>query len=113
MDISVEEILRRLLLLGLPLVPLACSNGGGCTGPLCFCGSQPPIDFDRTVTVDVSSPFVTQDAWDACSTSGDCRPLCDEETLYLYGSASLELKTCQRVAGDAGVDGGGAGREAG
>jgi hypothetical protein len=29
MDLSVEEILRRLLILGLPLVPLGCSNEAG------------------------------------------------------------------------------------
>jgi hypothetical protein len=134
---STEEILTRLLLLWLPLVPLGCSNGrgspddrvdamtmdadgagtggqggagggGGSNGGV-PCGSLSTTS-DATFTVarmDAKDPA----AWDKCAASGDCTNLCREVDPIVAG-----LITCQRVeaspATDGGATDGGADRDA-
>jgi len=73
---DIEEVLRRLLLLGLPLVPLACGDHvvtpqGG------FMCQAPVSPFDVTGSILRSDPSDSDPAaWDLCAEGGDCATTC-------------------------------------
>ena len=98
---SIDEVIRRLLLLGLPLAPLAC--GSHATPIACH-----PQNFDGTLIVprpsadaDGGGQLVTLDAWQACADSQDCLALCKEETRPIAGPP-----TCGWVGNVAATDSG-------
>lgn len=68
----VQELLRRLLLMGVPLLPSAC-RPSDC--------SDPPRDVtlevaNPTALVDAGWPFVTPEAYEKCAEALDCAALC-------------------------------------
>jgi hypothetical protein len=115
---DIDEVLRRLLLLGLPLVPLGCSSPTG-TGLIDVGGDggdaaeaavpvvTPPPPFGCTggnvpgpldVTVMLARADVADAAaWERCVRSGDCLALCSA----LYPGYAVD---CERVGGDAATD---------
>jgi hypothetical protein len=104
MDGTVEEILRRLLLLGLPLIPSIGCGGSPANGRI-GCATQL---FDGIIAVPRpdsdpdGGPGITIADWDACATVGDCAALC--KAVAATGFASGPVKSCDRVrgGGDAG-----------
>lgn len=106
---DIEEVLRRLLLLGLPLVPLAC--GDRATTPQGGFMCQAPVSpFDVTGSILRSDPSDGDPAaWDVCAEGGDCTTTCAAVArANLKGPfLLLSVATCKRI--EVGGDGGGAG----
>jgi hypothetical protein len=132
MDLSIEEILRRLLLLGLPLVPLGCSDGkgslrgspdamsfdGGAVGQGGSSGAGAPggggaagddrggrcgnVPFEATKTV-ARAQSPSSWTWDECAADPrDCSAVCAEQAPF---HGSISITTCERIdETDAGVD---------
>src|SRR5260221_6284485 len=108
---DIEEVLRRLLLLGLPLVPLACgdhevtSQGG-------FMCQAPMSPFDVTGSILRSDPSDGDPAaWDLCADGGDCTTTCAAVARANLSVGFLTVATCKRIEVGAvrGGDAGGAG----
>ena len=118
MDSPIDDLLRRLLFLGLPLIPLGC--GGASLNPIFDSGvdsssvadlaggdAQNPDILVRCAhlfdsNVIVPRPDVDPDggvgatitAWNACSSGVDCSALCVQ---LESGFAPRQLETCARV----------------
>src|SRR5450432_2035451 len=104
MVVSVEEILRRLLLLGLPLIPTIGCGGSPANGRP-GCGTQL---FDGIIAVPRpdsdpdGGPGITLADWDACATVGDCTALCKAVAVTGFGSGPVQSCARVRGGGDAG-----------
>jgi len=121
---DIDEVLRRLLLLGLPLVPLACGygnqppavagGGGGEAG-----GASPYVGgnagergctpqwswsaFD--VTGSITRSYAPAADWELCADGGDCTDLCSIVARAKEGVMTVSVAECERVdGGDGGSD---------
>jgi hypothetical protein len=98
--ISLEEIVRKMLLLGIPIVPV------GCFEQWSSCPDQPPpaheqiVEVLRPGVVDGGTPGVTEASFRRCADDDDCLALCKEHFRF------FDVKSCVRVPDDAGADGG-------
>jgi hypothetical protein len=108
---DIEEALRRLLMLGLPLVPLACgdrdvtSQGG-------FMCQAPVSPFDVMGSILRSDPSDGDPAaWDLCAEGGDCTTTCAAVARANLAVGFVSVATCKRIEVGAvrGGDAGGAG----
>jgi hypothetical protein len=93
-----EVIIRKLVLLGIPLLSTAA-----CDAFQSSCGDDPKpvttyVEIDRPDdAADAGFGAVSATAYDRCVQTGDCRPVCEERYRY-----SATVISCTRVATDAG-----------
>jgi len=106
MRTPVEELLRRLIMLGLPLT-IGCSSSslGGPNVPPTGCQSTHTFDQVLVVSRPAQNPDggfgPTIEDWDACAQTMNCLPLCGEITQFGF---QPQITGCT-VVGDAGADG--------
>jgi len=104
MRTPVEELIRRLISLGLPLAIGCSSSSLGNQPPPIGCHNQ--FTFNQVIVV--SRPTQNPDGgrgatiedWDACAQTMQCGPLCEEIMPSGFGT---QVTTCA-VVGDAGTD---------
>jgi hypothetical protein len=95
--INIDEIVRKLLLLGIPILPTACDNfGSSCPGP-----APPPHEevasIARPTGADGGTPWVTEASFRRCVDEGVCLELCREHFRL------SNVQSCTRVPDDAGA----------
>jgi hypothetical protein len=122
MRIPLEQILKRLVLLGLPLAPVGCgsspvatADGSGGLDSQVVCMST----HEASNTISVTRPpqdsdggadnRVTIAAWDSCASGGDCTALC----MAFEAGFNPVLHACDRVAPVDGGDASGGDSDAG
>jgi hypothetical protein len=102
-----SKILRKLILLGLPVAPLSCGAGGG--------PCPPPIKIvDDTFALQRPSADhlygLTTVEYDACRDDPQhCMELCDQLAMAMQGvPGQVWIKQCERIAKPGDIDDGGA-----
>ncbi|HXI59093.1 MAG TPA: hypothetical protein VNO55_23660, partial [Polyangia bacterium] len=100
-----EELLKRLLLLGLPLLPVGCTAG---QNPDSSVRCPHIFENDLTIQMPAMDPDggmgVTLADWLACVNTASCMALCQEVTATSLGFPPKQVTACERkpAGGDAG-----------